>query len=70
MNPLRFGVGSFFVGGLCYEPFAFWGYIFFFWEVFVLSPLHFGAASFFIEGLCFKPFAFWGCIFFHRRSLF
>jgi hypothetical protein len=51
-----------------FEPFAFWGCLFFYRWSFVLGPLRFVVASFFIGGICFGPLAFWGCLFFHRRS--
>jgi hypothetical protein len=29
LSPLRFWFASFFIGGLCFEPLAFWGCLFF-----------------------------------------
>jgi hypothetical protein len=39
----------------CFEPLAFWGYLFFHQRSFVLCPLHFGVTAFSSEVFCFEP---------------
>jgi hypothetical protein len=51
LSPLCFGVASFFIRVLSFEPLAFLGLPLFSLEVFDSSPLHFGVASFFIGDL-------------------
>jgi hypothetical protein len=69
LSSLHFGVTTFFIRGLCFEPLAF-GVALFSSEVFILSPLRFGVATFFIGYLCFELLAIWSCLFFYQRPWF
>jgi hypothetical protein len=53
-----FGVTSFFVGGLRYEPLAFWGCLFFSSEVFVWAPFVLGLPLFSSEVFVLSPLCF------------
>jgi hypothetical protein len=55
LGPLRFVVASFFIGGICFGPLAFWGCLFFHRRSFILVPLHFGVAFFLSEVFYFEP---------------
>jgi hypothetical protein len=69
LNPLYFGVASFFIRGLLFWAPCVLDLPLFSLEVFCFGPLAFWMCLFFHwRPFCFEHLAFWGCIFFHRRS--
>jgi hypothetical protein len=58
MNPLHFRIASFFIGGLCFEPIAFWSCLFFHRRSLFLAPYILGLSLFSFEVFVLSPLHF------------